>query len=88
MALALFVVTDKTTNKPLHLVKANSKGQVNKHLAANVKIDKVSALDLGDIMTEHKLAIEDATAVSEDAGADGQAGGDASGDATTGTPQA
>lgn len=69
MALKIFGIKDKATNKTTRLVKAETKAQVNRHLINSVEIEPMSAIDLADLMaTGEVLHIETAAlqATTED----------------------
>lgn len=79
MAAKLFAVRNKTTKAVERLIKAETKGQVNKHLANSVIVETIGALDAVEIAQEGKIRIEDATALvegdGEDEGGEASAGG-------------
>lgn len=51
MALKVFSVKDKATGAVVRLVKAETRGQVNKFLQNAVEIEAASALDIADLLT-------------------------------------
>lgn len=75
MAAKLFAVRDKTTKTVQRLIKAETKGQVNKHLATSVIVEVIGALDAVEIAQEGKIRIEDATAEVAGDGEDGDGEG-------------
>lgn len=66
MAVKIFAVKNKTTRQVERLVKAETRGQVNKHLASVVEIEAVGAVDLVDLLQSGTLRVEDATAIAEE----------------------
>lgn len=67
MAIKIFSIKNKATGKIERLIKAESKGQVNKHLAACVDIDTIGSVEIVDLMSQGALiAVEDATSQASD----------------------
>lgn len=80
MAAKIFSVKNRATGAVERLVKAETRGQVNKHLVSSVEIEAVGAVDIVDLLSSGNLRVEDATAQVADEGAGaGDAGGDAGG---------
>lgn len=66
MAIKIFSIKNKATGKIERLIKAETKGQVNKHLAASVEIEPIGAVEIVDLMSQGALIVEDATAQATD----------------------
>ncbi len=82
MALKIFSIKNKATGVVERLVKADTRGQVNKHLVASVEVEPVGAVELMEMVAANNtLRVEDATAQPADAGADA---GDAAGEPAAG----
>lgn len=64
MALKVFSVKDKATGQVVRLVKAETRGQVNKYLQNAVEVEAASALDIADLLTNGSgLKLESAESV-------------------------
>lgn len=66
MPAKIFSVKNRATGKVERLVKAETRGQVNKHLVSSVEIESVGAVDIVDLMGSGTLRVEDATQVPDD----------------------
>lgn len=66
MAIKIFSIKNKATGKVERLIKAETKGQVNKHLAASVEIEPIGAVEIVDLLGQGTLIVEDATAQAAD----------------------
>ena len=69
-ALKIFAVRNKTTRQVERLIKAGTRGQVQKFLVASIEIDSLDAVDLADLM-DLGLKVEDGTQVSAGEGNEG-----------------
>ena len=69
MAIKIFSIKNKATGKIDRLVKAETKSQVNKHLAASVEIEPIGAVEIVNLMNHigpGDLIVEDATSQATD----------------------
>lgn len=73
MAAKIFSITNTNTGAVERLVKAESRGQVNKHLQKMFAIDVMGAVEVADLAMRGQLVLEDATAEASDPG---EAGGE------------
>lgn len=68
MATKIFSITNAQTAAVERLVKANSRGQVNKHLQKMFTIDTMGAVEIAELAMRGQLVVEDATAEASEPG--------------------
>lgn len=68
MAAKIFSITNTHTGVVERLVKANTRGQVNKHLQKMFVIDIMGAVNVADLAMRGQLVVEDATAEAQEPG--------------------
>lgn len=66
MAIKIFSIKNKATGKIDRLIKAETKGQVNKHLVSSVEIEVIGAVEAVELMGSGTMIVEDATAKAAD----------------------
>lgn len=71
--LKLFIVKDKKNPHAVpRLIKALGKTQVSKFLANSTSIEAGAPLDIAELMADHQITVEDASAFDESSSSEGE----------------
>jgi hypothetical protein len=68
MAAKIFSITNTRTGAVERLVKADTRGQVNKHLQKMYAVEIMGAVEIADLAMKGQLVVDDATAEAAEPG--------------------